>query len=149
MTLFGDDNTSLEKDGFVNNEPIRFKVMRASTSQEFDITVEYSKVLENTSGNFIEGSFAAISGVKMSTTGIGDSSTSAISIFPNPTNGILNITGVNAKSAVNIFNVFGEEVYSNELTQSGVINVGSLAKGTYVLRVSNENENTFRKLVIR
>jgi len=149
MTLFGDDNTSLEKDGFVNNEPIRFKVMRASTSQEFDITVEYSKVLENTSGNFIEGSFAAISGVKMSTTGIGDSSTSAISIFPNPTNGILNITGVNGKSAVHIFNVFGEEVYLTELTNSSAINVGSLAKGTYVLRVSNENENTFKKLVIR
>lgn len=149
ITLFGDDNTSTVKDGFVNNEAVSFKLMRASTGEVFDVEVEYSQILENVSGNFIEGSFSAISKVKMTATGIIDPAFSTIRIFPNPTSDILNITGVTIKSELNLFNVFGEQVYSTELTQSSVINVGSLAKGTYVLRISNENGNTFNKLVIR
>jgi hypothetical protein len=149
MVLFGDDNASLEKTGFNYNEPISFKLLHTATGEEFGLEVEYSPVLENISGNFVTGSFSAISNVKMSATGIVDPSASTIHIFPNPTNEILNITGINTKSTVTIFNVFGDEVYNTELIHSSAINVGSLAKGTYVLRISNESGNTFKKLVIR
>ncbi len=149
MTLFGDDNTSTIKDGFVNNEAVSFKLMRTLTGEVFDVEAEYSQILENITGNFIEGSFSAISKVKMSATGIVDPAFSSIRIFPNPTSEILNIAGVNIKSELSIFNVFGERVYFTELSQSSAINVGMLAKGTYVLRISNINGNTFNKLVIR
>jgi hypothetical protein len=149
ITLFGDDNTSTNKVGFVNNEAVSFKLMRASNGEVIELEAIYSAELENTSGSFVAASFAAISEFKMGATGMGEYGSSAISIYPNPTNGVLNIDGIDIKSEVRIFNVFGEEVLVKEISASTQINVGSLAKGTYVLRISNENGNTFDKLVIK
>jgi len=149
ITLFGDDNTSADKVGFVNNEVVSFRLLSASTGEEVELEAVYSPILENTSGSFVAGSFAAIAELKMGATGMGEQSSTSISIYPNPSNGILNIDGINGDSEVKIFNVFGEEVYSTQLSTSSQINVASLAKGTYVLRTSNENGNTFTKLVIK
>jgi len=148
ITLFGEDNTSREKDSFINNEPISFKLLRSSTGEESDLEIGYSEILENTTGNFIEGSFSAISKVKMGPAGIVDPPGSAIHIFPNPTTEILNISGISAKSGISIFDVFGNEVYAIQLEQSSTINLGSLAKGAYVVQISNNSHNTYKKLIL-
>nr|NQU93965.1 T9SS type A sorting domain-containing protein [Bacteroidota bacterium] len=149
IILFGGDNTSMEKDGFVNDETISFKLMRAATGEAFDLEVEYDQVLENISGNFISGSFSAISNVKMSPTGIGEQSSSNIRIYPNPADEILNIEGIDTESEVRIFNIFGEEVYSLNVNTSARINLSGIAKGSYVIRISNDQSSTYQKLIIK
>ncbi len=149
ITLFGDDVTSIEKDGFENDETIVYKLLRSSTGEVVELEVEYSIVLENTSGNFIAGSFAAISTVKAGATGIDNQTTSIFRIYPNPANDIINITGISGRTEIRIFNVFGEEVFADKISTDVTIQVGSLAKGTYIIWISNENVSTYNKLVIR
>ncbi len=149
ITLFGDDVTSMEKDGFIDDEPIIYKLLRTATGEVFDLEVEYSPVLENASGNFIGGSFAAISTVKAGATAIGDPATSNVRIYPNPANDIINIAGISGRTEIRIFNVFGEEVFVDEISTDATIQVGSLAKGTYIIRFSTESGSTHNKLIIK
>jgi hypothetical protein len=149
MTLFGDDVTTIQKDGFVDGEPVSFKLQNAETGEIVDLEVTYSFVLENTTGNYTSGSFSAIEGFKTSASGIGDPGTTGVHIYPNPATDVLNISGINMKSELRIFNVFGEEVLNITIKTSSEINVATLPKGTYVVRISNENGSINSKLVIR
>lgn len=149
MTLFGDDNTLAEKEGFVNGESVSYKLFRTSTGETCDLEAFYSSMLENTSGNFEAGSFAAISGFKLGATGVEYLTGSSTGIYPNPTSEILNITGITSTTQVRIFNIFGDEVFFTELSTSSAINVASLEKGMYVIKISNENGEQLNKLIIR
>lgn len=148
MTVFGDDVTTENIDGFANQEPLSFKLMKAANGEVINLDIEYSAMLENTTGTFISGSFAAVSNVKAGVTGI-NSTLSAIRIYPNPASDMLNITGIEAPTKVSIYNVFGEEVYHGEFYASARINVGSLAKGTYAVRLTASGGSQVSKLVIR
>lgn len=149
ITLFGDDFSSIDKDGFADLESISFKLVSASTGEVTDLEVEYSPVLDNFSGNFMAGSFSAISSVKAGSTGLGEKSFSGLRIYPNPTSEILNISGVEVQTVIRISNLFGEEVYFTRTSTSKTINVGNLAKGTYIINLTNKNGVTVNKLVVK
>ena len=73
--------------------------------------------------------------------GIGDNEFESISIYPNPTNGLLNINGLNPITAnsISIFNSVGMMVKSIEVTTESIkMDIGDLPNGIYILRVQNE-----------
>jgi hypothetical protein len=73
----------------------------------------------------------------------------AISIFPNPTTGILNITSVEANSSIEIINIIGEKVYTNTLVKgNNVVDLSSLANGSYFLKLNSNNTTTTKKVVL-
>lgn len=148
ITLFGDDMTSMQKNGFERNEAVSYKLLRAS-GEQYELEVEYSAELDNTTGTFMAGSFAAISNFKMIATGIGEEFNANLEMHPNPASDVLHITGINGQSEVNIFNVFGEEVYRQSHHSTTVINVSSFAKGTYVVKISTSEGDSYKKLVIK
>ena len=70
-------------------------------------------------------------------------------MYPNPTNtGFIKITSKNnAKISINIFNTLGELVLQSTVTNSE-IDLSNLKKGIYILKASQNNAITTRKLVI-
>ena len=56
-----------------------------------------------------------------------------INIYPNPTSGNLYITAYNKLHLVEIYNIFGEKLYSNHYQNS--INVSTYPSGIYILRI--------------
>ena len=73
----------------------------------------------------------------------------AISIFPNPTSGILNINAVEANSSVEVFNVIGDKVYTNSLVKgNNTIDLSSLSNGAYFVKLSSNNQITTKKVVL-
>lgn len=61
-----------------------------------------------------------------------------VSVFPNPVKDILNITGTTEVVSVDVYDVLGKKVMSfNEMT-SGAINISSLAKGVYIVKLNTE-----------
>jgi len=68
-----------------------------------------------------------------------------ISIYPNPTNNTLFITGNETPIAVAIYNVLGKEVLSIKNTNN--INVQSLPSGVYTIRISDGVRQTNRKFI--
>ena len=77
--------------------------------------------------------------------GIDDQNFTNISIYPNPTNNTLFISGNESPITVAIYNVLGKEVLSIKNTNN--INVEALPSGVYVIRISDGVEQTNRKFI--
>jgi hypothetical protein len=76
-------------------------------------------------------------------TGIDELVSNAVTVYPNPTNGIINITlssELTKNSTLEIYNAIGKliitEVLSNELN---TLNISNLSNGIYSFRVMNNN----------
>ncbi|NER14613.1 T9SS type A sorting domain-containing protein [Leptobacterium flavescens] len=72
-------------------------------------------------------------------------------MYPNPvTNGLLTITSNrNLTKNIRIYNVLGKEVMRTTLTTTNTLNVSTLVPGVYLLKVTEANSQSIRKLVIK
>jgi hypothetical protein len=70
-------------------------------------------------------------------TGINDIKNSKIKIYPNPTNNIINIEGLNKNenNTIQIFDVQGKLVISKTINERGTIDLSELNKGIYVIKI--------------
>ena len=70
-------------------------------------------------------------------TGINDIKNSNIKIYPNPTNNIINIEGLNKNenNTIQIFDVQGKLVITKTITEKGTIDLSELNKGVYVIKI--------------
>lgn len=83
------------------------------------------------------------------TASVGDVQQTQFSVYPNPSNGIFNISTIESVN-VNIVDVSGKTVYkANALDNNAVINLSSLQKGIYLMQVSGESINKTEKLIIK
>jgi hypothetical protein len=78
------------------------------------------------------------------------SATSKISIFPNPCNGPLYITGMNKPGRVNIYSLQGEFLHSIDVEDfSQLIDFSDLSDGLYLLHIRSDSVNGWQKILIR
>ena len=91
-------------------------------------------------------------------TGIAENtSLQTFTVYPNPTNGIINITISNANGntlVITVVNMFGTEVYNNiekniPADYSKQINLGDLATGMYYIKLSTGTAVKMNKLIIQ
>jgi hypothetical protein len=70
-------------------------------------------------------------------TGTNDIKYSNIKIYPNPTNNIINIEGLNKNenNTIQIFDVQGKLVITKTITEKGTIDLSELNKGVYVIKI--------------
>ena len=75
-----------------------------------------------------------------------------LSIYPNPSNGTLNVNINNANAFVkslSIYNVLGVEVYNNtQVQQNNKIDLTDVAKGVYFITLRTTTETVTRKIFI-
>ena len=85
-------------------------------------------------------------------TSIEDNSYSAFNVYPNPNNGILNISLINTsdKQTIEIKNIIGQTVYSQIAGNSSTttINLSDINKGIYTVSLINENGTSSTKKII-
>ena len=87
------------------------------------------------------------------TVGINESSSTrfALKAFPNPTNGIINLSfNTNTVSQFEIIDVLGEIVLIHNTTEytNTIIDVSNLDKGNYILRMYNQSDVSSLKITI-
>ena len=72
-------------------------------------------------------------------------------VYPNPNNGVFTINMINtSNNNIQITNVLGELVYSNNVNfNSTTIDLSSLTKGVYLVRVKNDNTTETKSIVIK
>ena len=70
-------------------------------------------------------------------TGTNDIKNSNIKIYPNPTNNIINIEGLNKNenNTIQIFDVQGKLVITKTINEKGTIDLSELNKGIYVIKI--------------
>ena len=83
------------------------------------------------------------------TTGVSKSFISEISIYPNPTNDILNIVSSNSFSKIQVLDMMGKEVLmKNEYNMKrAVINTSFLDNGYYSIKISQGNQVNFYSFI--
>jgi hypothetical protein len=74
-----------------------------------------------------------------------DESLLAFSIYPNPTNKTLFISGIESPLIISIYNALGKEVFSVNNTDN--INVQALPSGVYTIRISDGVRQTNKKFI--
>lgn len=74
----------------------------------------------------------------------------SFSLYPNPTNtGFVTISSSNSDvMSVQVFDILGKQVKSETLTDN-TLNVSDLNTGVYILKITQNNASTTKKLVIR
>ena len=77
--------------------------------------------------------------------GISESMLSSVSIYPNPIQNELTISGENG--TIELFDVSGKLLISKKHLNFSVLNVSDLNSGSYILKLTNENGSLIQKLV--
>ncbi|MBR5983577.1 MAG: T9SS type A sorting domain-containing protein [Bacteroidales bacterium] len=119
------------------NNPVHYSFTESATSPYVWNGTEYTET-----GDYVQN-FTAQNGCDSIVTlhlnilsGIPDTDNSAITIFPNPTNDILNITSSETISEIEIINALGQVVLRKEINaDNAVCDVNGLTAGVYVVKV--------------
>jgi hypothetical protein len=137
------DSTYMNNSNFVINEN-RYGTFSGGGAFLNDMTYPWSDL-----ANFI-----MIHASGTSTIGFEDAELTSVSIFPNPSNGVVNVElDATTDATVTVVDVLGQVVYaSNENFVAGerkVIDLSNNAKGMYILSVEGEGVNTVERITIK
>ncbi|MDR2972628.1 MAG: M28 family peptidase [Bacteroidales bacterium] len=70
-------------------------------------------------------------------------------IYPNPSNGKINITTFQEKYYdIFVYDMFGKKVFQQNNFQDGNLDLSSLPKGNYMIRVSNDTHSIAKKILL-
>ena len=151
LAVFGDDPFSTEKDGFEAGETIAFRLFNPTTNEQVDLTPGFDPTFPNVSGTFAENGISAITGFKISGTGISINITDHIFIYPNPSTGIFLIKGIDENAMVEILDVRGQLIRGRiKISDNGKeINLTGKQPGIYMLKIFTEGQFIYKKVVLQ
>ncbi|MCA0349472.1 MAG: T9SS type A sorting domain-containing protein [Bacteroidetes bacterium] len=72
----------------------------------------------------------------------------SITIYPNPTQNILNINTQETIKEVSVYDMLGKKVNTNQVSNN-TLNVSNLAQGFYFIKIIGENDKTFSTKFIK
>lgn len=79
--------------------------------------------------------------------GIEENNTNLFSLYPNPTNGLLNIQSKTSIDEITIFNNLGQLLLASE--NKNQIDISTLSEGIYFVKIKDENGQTETKKVLK
>ena len=72
---------------------------------------------------------------------------SSIMIYPNPTNGKLNISGLEGKAHVRILDILGKELVSKQIFSNHSLDISNLKAGVYLIEVRDNDRHCLERLI--
>lgn len=66
-----------------------------------------------------------------------------VSLFPNPSSGYIQVSGIEGVEQYAVFNLLGQEMQNGFVTEMGQIDLNELQKGLYFLRIGNGPASRF------
>jgi hypothetical protein len=81
--------------------------------------------------------------LNQTTLGLNHNNLNALTLYPNPTDGILNISEQVEK--LSIYTIIGEKIM--ETSNATTIDIANLSAGIYLISIENDGKNSFQKIV--
>lgn len=102
----------------------------------FKVPINYG---DSFSGNFRTSTLLEVEDVKMDN----------IALYPNPTNGVLNITNAEGAQLV-VYNMLGQIIVSKDrIDYQEIIDLSNLTSGVYYVQLQNGSETKVKKVVVK
>ena len=119
----------------------RIKLVQASSSSTPALVIDEIRVANN---------WGQALGTT-STLGVSKMDVSKFTLYPNPvSNGKLYISSPSSsQKQVSIYSILGQKVLDTKTTNNAEINVSKLAKGNYILKITEDGKSETKKLIIR
>ena len=124
------------------------------TSEQYDTDYECHFIIKNandevlyTSGEHSDGVFMTYNN-DCEHTNVAEVSTSNVRLYPNPTNGILNIEG-NGVMTISVMNMLGQKVLETTANDNTTIDLCSFGEGIYMVRIETANGTMTEKVHVR
>ena len=127
------------------------KELRSSYSYEFILSVTYDTQSPNFDGLFAVNGLSVVSDLTMTSTGINTQALNGLSIYPNPSDGIFNVSITNLDQDIDyvIVNAKGQTVLKARLLETQQIDLSAEPKGVYFIKFMNDNILRIEKVVIK
>ncbi|MFP4470305.1 MAG: T9SS type A sorting domain-containing protein, partial [Bacteroidales bacterium] len=154
LTLYGDDPLTDATDGFTENEAITFRVFDVQTGVEKALNVRFDSSYPNADGMYFTNGLSGIHADGITHISA-EMDLAPISIFPNPTEGLVNISGLGCHSYIEVFSADGQLLYQTEYhpAHNGYglfsIDLGDLPTGVLYMRITNETSITTQKIIMK
>ena len=159
LTAFGTDIFASDKTGFEYAEPVKFKIFKPTTGQEYPVNIQYSDGADESL--FTANGITLIKKAECLMTNVESQSGLVkdfhVYVFPNPTTGNINITltsNATFDGKFEIINTSGQLIQkvnfkhtNNNTTQS--VDLSNNPAGIYYLRIIGENILKTRKILLR
>ncbi len=154
ITAFANDEITMDKDGFENREPFRFKVYRPASDQQFELEASFDPALPNM-GFFAAHGLSAVQSLKLKVSGISENPAITFEVYPNPSHGIFNISLSRCPQnlQIQITDIRGSIIKEMQTsTQVGgsvlQIDMSGNPKGVYFFKLHNDGFVGVKKVVV-
>jgi endonuclease I/chitodextrinase len=152
MTFNGDDRVGLFKDDVLIDI---IGDLDGTTSFAQDITLRRKYSVTSPTDTYIASEWDTFGkdilddiGVYANTAGLNTSDFNTFKIYPNPTNGNKLYFNVSQDVKVTIYNVLGKLIQTENVdANSNNIDISTLSKGIYILKINSENQFITKKLI--
>lgn len=143
LTVGGNRDTS----GNANYKGQRGYYWSSTTSSIGAKYFYFSSAIINPSAGGPRGQGSAVRCFKQGTNlGLHETAKARFTVYPNPTNTIVNIDTEQTDITVKIFNQLGQQII---VAKSKSIDLSSLAAGIYILKIDGENGETYSQKVVK
>ena len=147
LVAWGDDNTTREIDGMINDEQLNLRVYSKLTGDE-NILIPVWNTNLNPLNRFAENGLSMVTGFK-ATTSLDENMLEMISIYPNPNSGLFVVSGINTMVEIQILNSTGQLIKNIATDQSLEIDLSNYAGGIYYLKVLSQGNIKVEKLIVK
>ena len=124
------------------------------TSPQYDTDDECSFVIKNTNNEVLYTSDEHSDGIFLTynndceNTAVAEVSASNVHLYPNPTNGMVNIEG-NGDMTISVMNTLGQKVLEMKANGSTTIDLSDRESGIYVIKIETINGTKVEKINLR
>ena len=151
LSAFGQDPVIAQTSGFQEGEIFIIKILNPETGDEFLAEAEYDLNLPN-AGKFVQNGLSAIKSLKTTGTGNFGESQIAISVYPNPSTSVFNISLSEQVSDVKweVTGAYGAWILEGISGQNPfTIDLSTHPKGIYYLKINIGGLQLVKKLVLQ
>ena len=125
------------------------------TSPQYDTDYECAFVIKSiydeilyTSGEHSDGVFMTYNNDCENHTAVVEVSASNVRLYPNPTNGMVNIEG-NGDMTISVMNTLGQKVLETTATGNATIDLSGFGSGIYMVRIESANGTKTEKVSVK
>lgn len=98
---------------------------------------------------YTNGNAPAVRAVLNPTVGISEAALEGVGLFPNPTTGILRLSSTYAEAhTIEVMDLLGARVMTERISGNGTIDLTGMAKGIYLVRVSNSKGSLVQRIAL-